>query len=307
MRSKIDIRILASFILAAVILGCSESSHKSDAYGNFEATEIIVSGEATGKLKNFEVAEGNVVNADNHLGFIDTTQLYLQKQQLIYSIGALKSKTQDVGIQINVLLEQKNNLQRERNRIKNLLKDGAATTKQLDDINGEIEVVDKRILATQSQLTTTNSGILSEIAPLEAQIELINDKLAKSYITSPVSGTVLTKYAEEGEFVSMGQPLFKIANLDEMELRIYVSGDQLGIFKVGSEIEVLVDDGKEAYRSLRGTITWVSAQAEFTPKVIQTKEERVNLVYAVKVSVLNTDGSLKIGMPGEVKFNPVSN
>ncbi len=281
--------------------GCQSNNHDADAYGNFEATEIMVSSEARAKLIQLKVEEGQLVDQGQILGFVDTTQLYLQKQQIIYSIAALKSKTQDVGVQVRVLIEQKNNLAREKNRIANLLKDGAATAKQLDDINGEIEVTDSRILATRSQLTTANAGILSEIAPLEAQVELINDQLKKSYITSPVSGTVLTKYAEEGELVVRGQPLFKVADLREMTLRAYIGGDQLSDLKLGSQVEVLVDQDKDDYRSFTGTISWISPQAEFTPKIIQTKEERVNLVYAVKIKVPN-DQTLKIGMPGEVKF-----
>jgi len=281
--------------------GCQSNNHDADAYGNFEATEILVSSEASAKLIQFKVDEGQLVEQGQMLGFADTTQLYLQKQQIIYSIAALKSKTQDVGVQVRVLIAQKNNLSREKKRIENLLKDGATTAKQLDDINGEIEVTDSRILATRSQLTTANAGILSEIAPLEAQVELINDQLTKSYITSPVSGTVLTKYAEEGELVVMGQPLFKVADLREMTLRAYIGGDQLSDLKLGSQVEVWVDQDKDNYRSFTGTISWISPQAEFTPKIIQTKEERVNLVYAVKVKVPN-DQTLKIGMPGEVKF-----
>ena len=306
MKTKTELRSLIMLSLMAFVSACNNGDNQSDAYGNFEAIEVIVSGEATGKLMGFKVSEGMTIKANDQIGFIDTTQLFLQKQQLIYRIAALKSKIQDVSVQIDVLIEQKNNLNREKKRVENMIKDGAATAKQLDDMNGEIEVVDRRILATKSQLTTANRGILSEIAPLEAQIELINDRLAKSYITSPVSGTILTKYAEEGELVGMGQPLFKVANLEEMELRIYVSGDQLSSFKLGDQVEVLVDDASDGYQSLEGKVIWVSSRAEFTPKIIQTKEERINLVYAVKVKVPN-DGALKIGMPGEVRFAPVSN
>ncbi len=301
MKRIFNLKLLSVLLTSMAFWGCQSNNHDADAYGNFEATEILVSSEARAKLLQFNVEEGQLVDQDEILGFADTTQLYLQKQQIIYSIAALKSKTQDVGVQVRVLIEQKNNLHREKKRIENLLKEGAATAKQLDDINGEIEVTDSRILATRSQLTTANAGILSEIAPLEAQVELINDQLKKSYITSPVSGTVLTKYAEEGELVVMGQPLIKVADLREMTLRAYIGGDQLSDLQLGSQVEVLVDQDKDDYRSFNGTISWISPQAEFTPKIIQTKEERVNLVYAVKVKVSN-DQTLKIGMPGEVKF-----
>lgn len=302
MKVEFDIKVLGALIWLVTFTACSMQDNHSDAYGNFEATEVLVSSEANAKLERFQAVEGQLVEKGQLLGYIDTTQLYLQKQQLISSIAALKSKIQDVGVQIHVLIEQKNNLTREKKRIESLLRDGAATTKQLDDINGEIEVTNSRILATRSQLTTANSGILSEIAPLESQVELINDKLKKSHISTPVNGTVLTKYVEEGELVTVGQPLFRVADLQELELRAYVSGSQLGDFKLGDQVEVLVDAGQHDYRSFPGVINWISSQAEFTPKIIQTREERVNLVYAIKVRVQN-DNTLKIGMPGEVRFD----
>lgn len=280
-----------------------QTPDSSDAYGNFEATEIIVSAESVGKLVQFLVEEGTEVPRDKALGIIDTTQLYLQKQQLVYNIAALKSKIQDVKVQVNVLREQKENLLREQKRLENLFSENAATRKQLDDINGEVQVVDSRILATRSQMTTSNQGILSEIAPLEIQVARLDDQMKKSYITSPLGGTVITKYAEQGEFVTLGKPVFKVANLQKMTLRVYLSGAQLADISLGQEVEVLIDKDKKNNRSLPGKVTWISSQAEFTPKIIQTKEERVNLVYAMKISVAN-DGTLKIGMPGEVRFNP---
>ena len=288
-------------ILTIHLIACTNSTDQSDAYGNFEAIEVIVSAEASGKLVEFPLTEGTKVSKNQKLGIIDTVQLYLKKQQLLFSIAALKSNLKDVGVQIDVLLEQKQNLEREKNRVGKLVNDGAATSKQLDNINGEVEVINSRILATRNQLNSANSAIISQTAPLEVQIEMFNDQLAKSYITSPISGTVITKYAKEGELVIIGKPIFKIANLDELQLRAYISGDQLTDFQLGEEVEVLVDESKKEYSSHNGTISWISSQAEFTPKVIQTKEERVNLVYAMKVLVKN-DGSLKIGMPGEVRI-----
>ena len=291
-----------SLLLPVLILtACGDSGNNSDAYGNFEATEIMVSAETTGKLVVFTAEEGNEVKKYQILGIVDTVQLYLNKQQLIYSIAALKSKIQDVKVQIDVLLEQKRNLVREQKRLEKLFKDGAATQKQIDDINGEIEVVDSRILATSSQMTTANQGLLSEIAPLEIQIQQVEDMLEKSYVKAPQDGTILTKYAEPGELVATGKPLLKLADLKEMKLRVYVSGDQLPHIQLGQEVEVLIDQDQHSNRSLRGKISWISSHSEFTPKIIQTKEERVNLVYAVKVITPN-DGSLKIGMPGEVNF-----
>lgn len=290
-------------LLAAV--SC-QLNDKSDAFGNFEATEIIVSAEANGKLVSFSVEEGGTVKQGQKLGVVDTMQLYLQKQRLIYSIAALKSKIQDVKVQVDVLRGQKENLAREKRRLGQLFRDKAATQKQLDDINGEIEVVDRRILATRSEMGTSNRGILSEIAPLEAQVDQVNDQLKKSYIVSPIDGIILSKYAEMGEYATVGKSLFKVADLENMELRVYVSGDQLANLQLGQTVEVLVDKDKKTNRRLEGKVSWVSSQSEFTPKIIQTKEERVNLVYAVKVTTAN-DGTLKIGMPGEINFNKDAN
>ena len=290
------------FLLLVWSIAACQREQDSDAYGNFEATEVIISAETNGRLNDFSVEEGEQIKPEMKLGVIDTTQLYLEKQQLIYSIAALKSKIQDVKVQVNVLQEQKANLLREQKRLQDLFKDHAATQKQLDDINGEIQVVDSRILATRSQMSTSNQGILSEIAPLEARVAQINDQLKKSYVTTPIAGLVLAQYAENGEFVTIGKPLFKVADLKNMELRVYVSGYQLADIRLGQPVRVLVDKDKKTNRSLEGKITWVSSQAEFTPKIIQTKEERVDLVYAVKVATIN-DGTLKVGMPGEVAFN----
>ncbi|GJM30013.1 MAG: membrane protein [Cyclobacteriaceae bacterium] len=292
--------VLPLFIVLST--AACQPEHSSDAYGNFEATEVIISAEANGRLIDFFVQEGEEVHPGVKLGVIDTTQLHLEKQQLIYSIAALKSKIQDVKVQVNVLREQKENLLREQIRLENLFKDNAATEKQLDDINGEIQVVDSRILATRSQMNTSNLGILSEIAPLEVRVAQINDQLKKSYVTSPIAGIVLVQYAENGEFASVGKPLFKVADMKHMEIRVYVSGDQLGDIRIGQPVQVLVDNDRKSNRTLAGKVSWVSSQAEFTPKIIQTKKERVNLVYAVKVASIN-DGTLKIGMPGEVEFN----
>lgn len=288
-------------LLSMVSMACSSNEDLSDAYGNFEAVEVLVSSEVNGKLISLKVEEGQEVKRGELLAIVDTTQLYLKKQQLIASIAAIKSKMVDIKPQIDVLLEQKRNLNREVERVKKLKEDGAATQKQLDDLQGEMTVVDSKILATKTQLNTQNSGLLSEIVPLEMQIKQINDQLNKSYIRSMQKGTVLTTYTEEGEVTAMGKPLLKLADLSSLELRAYVSGGQLSQFKVGQAVKVLVDNGDDT-KAYEGKVSWVSAKAEFTPKIVQTKEERVNLVYALKVKVPN-DGSLKIGMPGEVQFS----
>ncbi len=293
------------FIALLSLLACNSGGEQSDAFGNFEADEILVSAEANGKLVMLNVEEGKEVKQGQLLAIIDTTQLYLKKQQLILSIAAIKAKMIKVKPQIDVLIEQKQNLNRELDRLGKLRTEGAATQKQLDDLQGEMLVVDSKILATKTQLNTQNSGLCSEIAPLEVQIQQINDQLTKSYIRSPLNGTVLTTYLNQGELAAMGRPVLKLADLSSMDLRAYVSGSQLGQFNIGAEVTVLVDDGKGGLKPYQGKVSWVSSKAEFTPKIVQTKEERVNLVYACKVNVPN-DGSLKIGMPGEVRIEGVT-
>ncbi|MCO6478480.1 MAG: HlyD family efflux transporter periplasmic adaptor subunit [Phaeodactylibacter sp.] len=289
------------FLLAAAffLTACQDNGDTADAYGNFEAQEVIVSAEGNGELLRFDVEEGQELQAGQHIGLIDTTQLHLKRQQLRASIQAVTGKTQEVQPQIDVLTEQKQNLKREEKRLQALVADNAATQKQLDDIQGQIEVVEKQIAAARSQNKDLNQSILAEIAPIQAQIDVVNDQIRRCYINNPIGGTVLLKLAEPHEMAAMGKPLYTIARMDELELRAYISGAQLPHIKLGQEVEVLIDEDEEANRSLTGTISWISDKAEFTPKTIQTKEERVNLVYAFKVKVKN-DGSLKIGMPGEV-------
>jgi len=288
-------------VLLPWLYSCSGNNDKADAYGNFEAVEVIISSEANGKLLSFNLEEGDKLANGQVLGYVDSVQLYLNKKQLEASIAAIKSKIQNVKVQIDVLENQRENLLREKDRVERLLVDSAATTKQYDDIVGELEVVEKKIVATKSQLNTTNRGILSEIKPLEIKIQQIEDQLRKCIIRNPNEGTVLTKFAFENEITAFGKPLYKIADLDDITLRAYVSGNQLANIKIGQEVVVKVDQD-EGEKEFAGRISWISANAEFTPKVIQTKEERVNLVYAFKVLVKN-NGELKIGMPGEVYFN----
>jgi HlyD family secretion protein len=290
--------LLTIISLSVIILsGCSNDKQKSDAFGNFEATETIVSSESSGKLYELNVEEGQVIEANKIVGYIDTTQLYLKKLQLAQQKNTTRTKFKNVSAQISVLQEQKSVAVRERDRVERLLKDNAATGKQLDDINGNIDVINKQINSVDIQNSTTNE----ELKGLDVQIQQVVDQLQKSNITNPVKGTVIMKFAEQGEIVSFGKPLYKIADISIMELRVYVSGAQLPEIKLGQKVKVLIDDGKSGYKTLEGEISWISSKAEFTPKIIQTKEERVNLVYAVKVRV-NNDGSLKIGMPGEIMF-----
>ncbi len=294
-------RYLLYNILGLLIFqGCNQDTDKADAYGNFEADEVIISSEANGKLLSFQIEEGNLLKAGQLIGYVDSIQLFLSKKQLQANIEAIKAKTQNVLVQTDVLEKQKANLLREKNRVEKLLADSAATSKQYDDLAGQLDVVKKQIAATKSQLTTANRGLLSEIQPLKVKIEQLEDQIQKCVIINPISGTVLTKMAYENEITAFGKQLYKIADLEYITLRAYVSGQQIADLKIGQEVTVKTDqnDGEKAHS---GTVTWISSSAEFTPKVIQTKEERVNLVYAFKVRVKN-NGELKIGMPGEVEF-----
>jgi HlyD family secretion protein len=293
--NKIYLYLLLSMII--LVSSCGKNENRSDAYGNFEAVETIVSAEATGKLIDFNIEEGQLIEKDVTVGNIDADQLSLRKQQLEAQKNTIKTKFKNVFSQISVYQEQKKVNQTEKNRIERLLKDDAATTKQLDDVNGNLNVLDKQIASIESQNSTT----MQEMKGIDAQIEQIQDQINKSAVINPVKGTVLMKLAEQSEIVNYGKPLYKIADISVMELRVYVSGEQLPGIKLGQMVRVLIDSGKGGYREMEGSISWISSKSEFTPKIIQTKEERVNLVYAVKVRVAN-DGSLKIGMPGEVIF-----
>ena len=308
-------RTLFPLAISLMITSCNRNQNNFDAFGNFEADEVIVSSEIAGKLISFNVEEGNQIPKDSVVGKIDAENLSLQKQQVEASIQALNEKTSDVTPQVKMLQDQLQvqqsqlaNLYHERTRIENLLKQDAATTKQLDDINAQIDVVNKQMQVTQQQIdvqknnvATQNRSILSEGKPLEKRVAQLQDQLDKSNIVNPISGTVLTKYAEQGEVTSTGKALYKIADLSTITLRAYVTATQLSQLKLGQTVKVYVDNGPKKYNEYIGTITWISDKAEFTPKTIQTKEERANLVYAIKVKVKN-DGYLKIGMYGELKF-----
>ena len=290
-------KIFWIIIVSTGIFACSNSNDKADAYGNFEATEVMVSAMAQGEIFSLSIEEGQVLAQGEVIGQIDTTDLFLKEQQLIKSIAAVRTGLITINAQMNVQLQQKKNLMVDKNRLDNLFKEGAATQKQLDDINGTIDLLEAQIMATKSQ----KQQVLAEISIIDIQIEQVQEALSKCCINSPVSGTVLIKYAEAGEVAAMGKPLFKIADLSEMKLKVYVSGNQLPHIKIGQEVEVQIDKTKKENTKLNGTVSWISSTAEFTPKTIQTKDERVNLVYAVKILVQN-DGSIKIGMPGEVNF-----
>lgn len=277
---------------------CNGNDNGSDAYGNFEAKEIIVSAEAQGKILEFKIEEGETLSKNQYVGVIDTIPLSIQREQLMAQKNAVASKLNNIRAQIAVQEEQKSTLKTEKERIENLYNENAATKQQYDDIQGKYDVLVKQIEATKTQI----SSVTREMQVIDKQIKLLNEQISRAKIINPVNGTVLEKYLEENEIAVTGKALYKIARLDEIELRVYVSGAQLPNVKLGQKVTVFVDKNKETNQEYEGEVFWISDQAEFTPKIIQTKEERVNMVYAVKIRVKN-DGKLKIGMPAEVKFN----
>jgi len=296
---KIIKTILGSLVIASTIISCNNNNNKADGYGNFEATETTISAESNGKLLQFTIEEGQTIQKGTVVGLIDTIQLALKKEQLVASKRGINSKSRNVLSQINILEAQLKTAKISKNRIENLLKSNAGTQKQLDDINGQIDVINQQIQSVKTQ----NAPIINEIKSIDAQLKQLEDQLQKSIITNPVNGTVLVKYAEPYEITSFGKPLYKIADLNTMELRVYISETQLSSIKIGQNVTVKIDAG-ESMKSFDGIITWVASEAEFTPKIIQTKEERINMVYAIKINVKN-DGSLKIGMPAEMWINNV--
>ena len=292
MKKIITLLILTSFI------SCNKNNNKADGYGNFEATEVTISAEAIGKIEYLKLEEGDILEPKTQVGLIDTTQLYFNKQQLIASKSTVFSKSANVLSQTKVLQEQLKTAQIEKKRIQNMFAENAATKRQVDEIDGKVNVILEQIKSVETQ----NAPIVNEVKSIDVQIEKINDQILKSKIINPIKGTVLTKYAETNEVTAFGKPIYKIADISEMTLRVYISETQLSEIKVGQQVSIKIDAQKEM-KAFPGKISWIASSAEFTPKIIQTKEERVNLVYAVKVNVKN-DGSLKIGMPAEMWITP---
>jgi HlyD family secretion protein len=290
-------KALSVLMSAAAMYSCSTDNGRSDAYGTFEATEVIISAEVSGKLISFRCDEGMSFKNGDTIGYIDSTDWVLKKQQLLAQRKAVSSKSGNISSQAEVQKQQKENLLFEKQRLERLLKDGAATQKQMDDMKAAIELINKQIEAVETQ----GNSLPGELESIDKQIEQIDKNILRCKIINPIQGTVLTKYIEPNEIAVTGKALYKIADMTEMDLRIYVSGAQLSKIKIGQTVEVITDAGEKESKKNEGLVTWISPQAEFTPKIIQTKEERVNLVYACKVKVKN-DGSLKIGMPGEVNF-----
>lgn len=281
-------------LMLASLISCNKNNDKADGYGNFEATEVTISAEVNGKIEYLKLEEGDILELKNQVGLIDTTQFYFNKQQLIASKSTVYSKSENVLSQVKVLQEQLKTTLIEKKRIQNMFAENAATKRQVDEIDGKVSVIQEQIKSVQTQ----NAPIVNEVESINVQIEKINDQIQKSKIINPIKGTVLAKYSEPNEVTAFGKPLYKIADISEMTLRVYISETQLSQIKVGQNVTVKIDAEKEM-KSFPGTISWIASSAEFTPKVVQTKEERVNLVYAVKVNVKN-DGSLKIGMPAEM-------
>lgn len=284
-----------------LLTACTSDKKTFDASGSFEAEETIISSEAIGTIKAFNINEGQTLKAGENIGYIDSIQLYLKKKQLEAQINAILSKKPNISLQLAALKEQLKTAEKEQQRISKLVKADAATTKQLDDMNASIEVLKKQIDAQQSSLTISSDGINQDIRPLQLQIEQLNDQLAKCKITNPVNGTVLSKYAAVNELTAIGKPLYKIADLTSILLRVYIAGNQLSQIKLNQLVKVNTDDGNGKFKQIEGTVIWINDKAEFTPKTIQTKDERANLVYAVKIKIKN-DGTYKIGMYGEINF-----
>ncbi len=292
--------IIITFV-STLVFACKGKEDTADASGTFEAVETIISAEASGTVKDLNIEEGQVLKSGEIIGYIDSVQLYLKRKQLIAQIGAVLSKKPNISSQLAALQAQLKQAEHEQKRVSNLLKAEAATSKQMDDANAQVDIIKKQIEAQQTSLGITSSGIGEETVPLQVQIEQLNDQLSKCRIVNPVNGTVLDKYTEASEMATIGKPLYKIADLSTINLRAYITGDQFAKVKLHQKLKVLVDDGNGGYKTYAGSVEWISSKAEFTPKTIQTKDERANLVYAVKIKVTN-DGFLKIGMYGEVKF-----
>ena len=291
---------LGYIALALLAVSCGEETNY-DAQGTFEATEVVVSAEASGRILNLDVEEGMPVEKGDIVGIIDTMQLHLQRKQLVAQREALLGSRPDIKKQAAALREQIATQRSELARVENMLRDGAATTKQRDDLTASITLLESQLDATLSTLNNNTATINSNAEAIRVQISALNDRIGKCRAVSPISGTVLVKYAQEGELATVGKPLVKIADLGNIYLRAYFTSDQLASIKLGDEVTVIADFGGEERYDYVGRIAWISAESEFTPKTIQTKDSRANLVYAVKIAVEN-DGRLKIGLAGEVKL-----
>ncbi len=292
---------MKNFILFSAILliagGCKDKSTEADAYGNFEATEVILSAETSGRILSFDVTEGSQMKRGDEVVLIDTILFHLQKAEIEAGMQSVRTRISNIDAQNDILRQQIVNLRINITRFENMLKDDAATQKQYDDLTGQAAVLEKQIAANNSQ----KASVAAELAVYESKKATLNEQIVRSSVKSPLDGTLIEKYAEAGEMAAAGKPLAKIADLSVVKLKVYVSGAQLGSLKIGGTCTVRIDDGEKGFRSFPGTISYISDKAEFTPKIIQTREERVTFVYAVTIEVKN-DGSMKSGMPGEAIF-----
>lgn len=298
-------KTIKSIVYVSIILlltACGKGNGDYDASGVFETTEVIVSAEANGKIMQLNFIEGQQVEQGKPLGYIDTVQLYLKKMQLLTNTSAVKSGRVDIPRQIAAIKQQIATQKNEQKRFENLVKANAANQKQLDDINAQILVLERQLTAQTELLENSNKNISEQSSGLGVQVAQINDQIQKSIISSPINGTILSKYAEQGELATQGRALFKVADIEHMFLRAYITASQLTHVKIGQAVKVYADFGEKEMKEYSGTITWISDKSEFTPKTVQTRDERANLVYAVKVAVKN-DGYLKYGMYGELKLN----
>lgn len=300
---KNKVTLIFSMLLTIILLSsCFDKENDFDASGTFESTEVIVSSEANGRILKFDVAEGKELKEGQIVGNIDSIQLYLRKKQLLANIKAVRSNLPETGKQLAGIEQQILTQKKEKQRIETLLKSNAANQKQLDDINAQILYLEKQYDAQLSTLSNTSKRIYEEISALELQVEQLNDQLSKCRIPNPIKGTVIVSYAQVGELAVQSKALYKVADLENMILRAYITAEQFSKIKIGQKVNVFIDYGEDEYKQYTGEISWCSSKAEFTPKTIQTKSERANLVYAIKVSVKN-DGLIKIGMYGELSFD----
>lgn len=294
-------RSFAYPLLVLLAASCVEGNKAYDASGVFESTEVTVSAEGNGKILSLDLQEGDRLEAGQIVGCIDTVQLHLSEIQLEASRRAVGSGRLDISRQIAALESQIGKQRQELDRFTKLEKAGASNRKQVEDIQAQIETLERQLAAQKESLNSSNRNVSGQADALEAQIEQIRDRIRKCVITSPVAGTVLAKYSEAGEFAALGRALFKVADIDNIRLRAYITADQLTTLKLGQQVRVFADQGSSGRKEYAGTLIWISDKAEFTPKTIQTRDERANLVYAVKIAVEN-DGLIKLGMYGDIKF-----
>jgi len=297
---KITKITLGIIIMMVLVTSCKEE-RQFDATGSFEADEYIISAEGMGTIKMLQIEEGKTIQENEIIGYIDTIQLHLKREQIDAQIKAVLSRKPNIAVQIASLEEQLNGVKKEQQRFTRLVQNEAATPKQLDDINTQYQVLKKQLDALYSSLEINAEGLSNESVPLRIQKEQLDDQINKCIIVNPIKGTILSQYAKVNEIATTGKPLYKIADLSNIILRVYISGDQLSKVKLNQKVKVFTDAGDGKFKETEGTITWISDKSEFTPKTIQTKNERANLVYAIKVKVVN-DGSYKIGMYGEINF-----